>query len=337
MNVIIVDEGFTGALESKLEQAVNKLIEDAKDAGVPMNKLIKLTVFLKTDDENELNEVREELITLNEKYLSKNIPAGTVLSQPPLSGNDVMLEAVFSDDDDIRVERNIFNKHPYVVLASGTKGPRLVISGGLISPGNRDFVFECQRVFDFAEQLLLKEDLDFSHITDQRNYIPEMFDESRYGDEDTVNVGIFDSIRSLYFDPEMFKGKSIPGFTATGTKTGNVTIDFTALAEALPEQEGSEEKNVMPFTGLFTAAQLTDVQERDVEGQARQMINSIAEQTGRENDVTEVTYLRVYLKDGADLPVVKNVIDQNIKAGNIVYLEAPMHDEKMKVYMEAIK
>ena len=337
MDVFVVEEKFSGALEVVLEKSVGKLIKDVKEAGGSLNGIVKLTVFLKTEDKNEITEIKNELAELLKKEFGQNMPAFTVLGQPSLSGNDILLEAVFLDSDSkLKVERNTFNKQSYVVISSGKGSARLIVSGGLTSPGDGDIVFECQRVLDLAEQLLLKEDLDFSHITGQQNYIPLPHAKSRYGNTDTENISIFENIRNLYYDPEMFKGKSMPAFTAVGTKGGNVTVDLTALAESMPGDAAASD-NVMPLTGLFTAGEADGVEGMSVEEQTKAMIESITGKLSLPSGAGKLTYLRVYLKDKNDLPQVKNVISENISAANIVYLEADMHDEHLRVFIEAVR
>jgi hypothetical protein len=337
MNVIVVDEKSSGALETVLEKSVGKLIKDVRDAGGSLNEIVKLTVFLKTDDTNEISALKTELAELLKKEFGQDMPAYTVLGQPSLSGSDILLEAIFLDrGSKLKVDRNTFNKQSYVVISSGKGSSRLIVSGGLSSPGGDDIVFECQRVLDLAEQLLLKEDLDFSGITDQRNYIPMPHAKSRYGNSDTKNISIFENIRNLYYDPEMFKGKSLPAFAAVGIRGGSVTVDLTALAERLPGDAASPDDD-MSLTGLFTAGEIDGAGEMSVEEQAKAMIKSITEKLSLPPDAGGLTYLRVYLKNENDLPLVKNVISKNISAGNIVYLKADMHDENLRVFMEAVR
>ena len=335
MDVFIVDERFSGALESVLEQSVSKLIKDVKEAGSALDEIVKLTVFLKTEDEGEISDMKVELAEMLKKEFGQNIPAFMILSQPSLSGNDILLEAIFVEKGaKIKIERNTFNKHSYVVLYSGKKSPRLIISGGITSPDDGDFVFECQRVLDLAEQLLLKEDLDFSHITNQSNYVPSLFSQSKYGNTNIENIRIFEKIRGLYFSTGMFKGKIMPQFTAVGTKAGNVTVDFTALSEGLPVDTGKSKKEEILLTGLYTAGKAVgDVKGKSVEEQARSMVTSIA----GEISSNEIAYLRVYLKEKTDLATVKKVVGEHINAANIVYLEADMHDDDLRVFMEAVR
>ena len=339
MNVFIVDEGFSGSLESKLEQSVYKFLSEVRDAGVSLKKIFKLNVFLKTDNESELSDIREEFSNLMKKEFSKNMPAYTIVSQPSLSGNDILLEGVSIDEgEEIKIERRIFYKHPYVVLSSGKNDPRMIVSGGISVPGEEDLVFESQRVLDFAEQLLLKEDLDYSHIISQSNYIPSIFTVSKYGNEKLKNIQVYDNVRSLYYSTELFKDGH-PELTATGTNTGDITMDFVALSGKMPSEDGDSGNSSLLSTDMFVNSDIVteELSGMNTEEQTKHVLRSILQKLSVSENGDKISYLRIYLKDKADLPLVKSIIGQNINAVNIVYLEADISNEDMKIYMEAIK
>ena len=338
MNIVVVDEVFSGPLESQLEQSVLKLINDAKETEYSLRNILKLNVYVNARDENELADVKEELDELLKNEFSQYMPAVTLVSQAPVSGNQVLTEGVFLEEDaNYKIERSTFNKHSYVVLSSGKDKPRLVISGGINIPGAENFVFECQRVFDFAEQLLLKEDLDFSNIVYQKNYIPGIFFQSRYGNEEIMNINIFDNIRSLYFSPELFKS-GYPELTATGTITGNVTLEFAAVSKGVPSENGTEgDYPAHLFENIFSYSTLpAGMKRKDIREQTEAMVKDITDRTHFDQIENKKGILRIYLMDRNDLPKVKSVNDKNINAAKIVYLEAGISNDN-RIFMETVK
>ena len=329
MDIFIVDEHFKGTLESQLEQSVSELLRIVKEKGQFVKNILKLNIFLQSDNEEELNVVSEALNSIIKKEFSQNIPSYTLVSQPSLSGNDILLEGLFLEKNaDIKIERNTFYKHPYIVLSSSKDHPRMVLSGGINMPVTGDMTFECQRVFDFAEQLLLKEDMDFSNISGQWNYIPSLMSHSKYGDVETQNTDIFKNIRSLYLSPELFPN-GIPELTVTGTTTGNIIIDFVALSGT--EDPGNITGYGRYFTGSLPAGALQD----DIESQTQKLIRDILEKSKDKDDKVSFSLLRIYLKNKNNLLTVRNIIDENINADNFVYIKADMHDDDIKIHIEA--
>ncbi len=325
MDIYIVDENFKGSLESRLEQSVLKLLKIIKDKEQYVKNILKLNIFLQTDNEEELSDVSGELISVLKKEFSKNIPAYTLVSQPSLSGNNVLIEGFFLEKStDVRIERNTFYQHPYVVLSSGKNKPRMILSGGIKMPDEGDITFECQRVFDFAEQLLLKEDMDFRNITGQWNYVPLILSYSKYGNEETQNISIYNKIRSLYFSPELFPN-GLPELTVTGALAGSITLDFVAISGK------TDVENIYGYGRCLTGVLPEDVKQKNVGSQTEAMINDLKEKAGKGT----LNHLRVYLKNEKDHSTVKNIIDENIHAENIVYIKADMHDDEIKIHMEA--
>ena len=229
MEVIVVNERFNGSLENHVKQALTSLKRDIQEKGYNIKSIIKLNVFIKTDGEVEFFEIKEKIETLISKLFPENIPAYTIISQPPLAGNSILLEGyVLEKKAGLKIERYKLSKHHYVVVSYSKGKRREIYSGGITIDKSRDFISDCQNAFDFAEQLLMKEDMNFGNIVRQWNYIPSILSVNKFENGSLQNYQIFNDIRALYFDPEMFKN-GFPAATGIGANYGSVIIDFIAV------------------------------------------------------------------------------------------------------------
>jgi enamine deaminase RidA (YjgF/YER057c/UK114 family) len=229
MEVIVVDERFNGSLENQVKQALTSLKRDIQEKGYNIKSIIKLNVFIKTDGEVEFFEIKEEIETLISKLFSGNIPAYTIIGQPPVAGNSILLEGyILEKKAGLKIERYKLSKHHYVVVSYSKGKRREIYSGGITIDKSRDFISDCQNAFDFAEQLLMKEDMNFGNIVRQWNYIPSILSVNKFENGSLQNYQIFNDIRALYFDPDMFKN-GFPAATGIGANYGSVIIDFIAV------------------------------------------------------------------------------------------------------------
>jgi len=240
MEIIVVDEQFKGSFENQIEQSLVEFKNILGSKGQKIKSVVKLNVFAKAEGEAEFSEIGEIVTSLINKIFSGAIPAYTIVGQPSLSGNDILIEGYYLNrGKGIKIERYKLSKHPYVVVSYDDGKRRELYSGGVSIGKSRDFIFDCQNAFDFAEQLLMKEDMSFGNIVRQWNYIPSILSINKFEHSSLQNYQIFNDIRALYFSPELFKN-GFPAATGIGSNYGSVTIDFIAVSS-------DDEKLVMPI------------------------------------------------------------------------------------------
>jgi len=240
MDTLIIDKAYSGPTESKLEKSLNALKKNIIEKYSSLNGLIKLNIFLNSRNDAEFFDLREEAVSLIEDIFEGNIPAYTIISEPPLSGNDVLLEGkVMNAGPSVKIERHTFNKHNYVVVSYDEGKRREMYTGGIASSPSDDFIFGCQKVFDFAEQLLMKEDMTFGNVVRQWNYVPQILDMNKMEGRLLQNYQIFNDIRAFFYNPELFRN-GYPAATGIGSGNGSVTIDIIAVMV-------DDEKTVIPL------------------------------------------------------------------------------------------
>ncbi len=385
MDVIVVDEQFVGSLESEVEQSLLALTQNISARGQRIKDVVKLNIFVKVDDGNEFLEIKEEVVSNIKAVFKGSVPAYTIIGQPPLSGNDILVEGyILKEGTDAKIERYKLNKHPYVVVSYNNGKLREVYSGGVSVNKSRDFIFDCQNAFDFVEQLLMKEDMDFGHIVRQWNYIPSILSVNKFEKRSLQNYQIFNDIRALYYNPETFKN-GFPAATDIGASFGSVTIDFIAVysedemavipikspvqqnaysysekvlqGEALSRERGKNpplfergkqvsytDKNYIFISGTASIMGEKTISVGDVKEQTKITIDNIKELTVKKNmdsigvagdDSPLYDYVKVYIKNRDDFNAVKEIVEQQMKVKDIVYVEADICRNNLLVELEA--
>ena len=244
MEIIVVDEKYKGSTETQVELSLIQLKKEIQAKGLKTENLVKLNVFVHAVDDAEFFGIKKDVRHLLEDTFKENIPAFTIIAQQPLSGNEALLEGhVLKTREGTKTERYKLGNHPYVVVSCNDGKRREVYSGGISFDDGSDFILDCQRVFDFAEQLLMKEDMKFGNVIRQWNYIPSILSEKKSGNSILQNYQIFNDIRALHYVPELF-GNGYPAATGIGCNAGNVTIDFIAV-------HSEEETTVLPLRNPF--------------------------------------------------------------------------------------
>jgi len=240
MEIIVVDKRFKGSFENQIEQSLVELKNNLIAKGKKIKSVIKLNVFVKVEGDAEFSEITEIATNFITKIFSGSIPAFTIIGQPPMSGNDVLIEGYYlKNSKGIKIERFKLSKHPYVVLSYNNGKRREMYSGGITINKSRNFIFDCQNAFDFAEQLLMKEEMSFGNVVRQWNYIPSILSVNKFENSLLQNYQIFNDIRALYFIPEYFNN-GYPAATGIGSNYGSVTIDFIAVSN-------EDENSVIPI------------------------------------------------------------------------------------------
>ncbi len=386
MDIIIIEEKFSGSIESQLEQALLELKKRSKEQNIKFKNIVKVNIFLRELGNEDFTEAREKAGELVKSIFKDSVPAFTVICQPPLSGNDILIEGHFLESGkDAKIERREFYKHPYVVVSMDEGKYREMYTGGITTDKGENLIYDTQKSFDFAEQLLMKEDMTFGNVVRQWNYIPSILEFQDMGGTRLQHYQIFNDIRALYFEAGQFKN-GYPAATGIGSSCGSVTIDIIAVdaqenypvtpiknpgqqnaysysekvleGEALSSESGKKpplfergkavstpNENNIYISGTASIKGEKTVAENDVSEQTRITIENIEELTTKDNlkdagvdlngDTHEYKYVRVYVTKKDDLPAVKRVVEEKMKAGTAVYVLADICRNNLLVEIEA--
>ncbi len=191
-----------------------------------VNKTItKLDIHIHSENAdayiNECNILNTEITTT----FKNKIPAVSFISNNPTNNKDVLISCQYYDE---KIQKINFKKilgHHYVTIEH-QNGIEL-ISGG-IHFDEDSHLLSIQRAFDFAEQLLMAEDMNFGHIVRQWDYIPAINEISIYNGSEKSNFEIFNEIKSFFLEESLYKN-GYPSVSDCGIYQGGILIDFMAF------------------------------------------------------------------------------------------------------------
>ncbi len=138
----------------------------------------------------------------------------------------IELTVITRQDDRVVISRDELENIRYTVVNS--PGCRAVYACG-ITPGENaaGTLQQSQDAFKLMKRVLEKENMDFSHILRQWNYIENITGKTGNKGKIKQNYQVFNDIRSLYYGEVDFK-RGYPAATGIGMKCGGVVLGFIA-------------------------------------------------------------------------------------------------------------
>ena len=148
----------------------------------------------------------------------------SVIAQSPADGKKVNVE-VYHCAREATPEFRQFEGFPYCVF--NYKKDKYLVAGGLrMRTGKADLLKQSTESFRLMSAILDRENMDFSNIFRQWNYIESITDSV----ECSQRYQIFNDVRSTFYNEAVFKN-GYPAATGIGMNTGGIIIDFLASAQ----------------------------------------------------------------------------------------------------------
>lgn len=183
---------------------------------------LRCTFFIQANNNNAYLEKKELILSS-----SKNIfyyPA--IIGQAPIHGK-MALECVIIDkyEHDFNIYLKTFREHPYIMLEHN--GNKKIFASGISASLNASIKDQSVKAFTLAEGILANENMDFSDIIRQWNYIEDITKTVLIQDQIFQHYQLFNDVRSLYYQKAHFKN-GYPAATGIGMNTGGIILDIIA-------------------------------------------------------------------------------------------------------------
>ncbi len=190
------------------------------------NKTVtKLEIHIHSDNTDSFREECKLLNVIIKESFKNKIPATTFISNNPANNEDVLISCQYYSDQNEKINFKKILDHHYVTIEH--KNGVELISGGIHFNEN-SILLNMQRAFDFAEQLLMAEDMNFGHIIRQWDYIPAINENSDYDGTLKNNLEIFNEVKSFFLEESLYKN-GYPSVSDNGVYLGGIVIDFMAF------------------------------------------------------------------------------------------------------------
>ena len=186
-------------------------------------RVIKLNIFTDLNDIKSYNQLKNEITGSLSEAFSGQVPAFSLILQPPEDPWKTAVEALLLNVDNEIVSSRYFGTIPYVVVESGTVKEVYAAGLGTVSEqnGTRD---AGTMAFNQMISILGLEKMSMNDVVRQWNYIGEILSI----DNQYQNYQIFNEVRSEFYTAHRTL-KSFPAATGIGMRLGGVIMDFNAV------------------------------------------------------------------------------------------------------------
>ena len=227
-------EGKT--FEERVKKTLHSLIAKNND-----NHIVKLDIYVNSTDLVQFKEEYECFADIIQTEFKNKIPAHSIIYQPLLGNDEFVILAQMYEQSTVEVQYKTLLKHAYVTVKTENS---FELFSGAIAFNEDSLLFSTQRCFDFAEQILMAEDLNFGHIYRQYNYIPNVSGASDYDRNKRANLNIFNEVKDLFFEEPLFiNGK--PLVSNLNNCDSALVIDFNAFQQENMDQQVGFNENLL--------------------------------------------------------------------------------------------
>jgi enamine deaminase RidA (YjgF/YER057c/UK114 family) len=194
------------------------------------NYLISLIFFINSDKDSFF-DVRNYIIKRAKKTFS-NIPAISIIGQPPADGSNILLEAEFVENKEIGTLIS------YLQIKDGIYCTKIENSNsieyyffGLTISNERDSLTDQVKVaFEILDNALISFGLGMDNIVRQWNYVEDIVGFTPIENGLKQNYQVLNNIRHEYYSKYEFS-KGFPAATGIGMSSGGFVLDCIAVME----------------------------------------------------------------------------------------------------------
>jgi enamine deaminase RidA (YjgF/YER057c/UK114 family) len=187
------------------------------------------TFFISAETREQYEEragsIRQQLL----KTCGTDLPATSIVAQPPAGDLDVVLELICTRS--VEEKKVTYKTHEginYTVIEY--QGYKTVHGAGLMGLVGDSISEASTRAFELAKGILVKEGLSIRNIIRQWNYI-ENIAAVDYVKHPSQNYQDFNDVRARYYGEVSFD-QGYPAATGIGQETGGVIIGFIAVSDS---------------------------------------------------------------------------------------------------------
>lgn len=218
----------SSSLKEQLDECLLSIEKFLADNRLETRDILKQTIFLKSADNNDFYNQKRELSTLLRDYYKSFYPPTGFVGQPPVGNALIAFElmVIARRDDKVVISRKELDGIRYTIV--NYPGRREVYAAGITAGENAAGTLEQSNdAFGLMKRVLEKENMDFTNILRQWNYIENITGETENKDKTRQNYQVFNDIRSLYYGEVEFK-RGYPAATGIGMDCGGVVLEFIA-------------------------------------------------------------------------------------------------------------
>ncbi len=216
------------SLKEQLDECLFSIKKSLAARRLEARDVLKQTVFLNTADNNDFIVLKKKLSGGLKGFYKSFYPPTGFVGQPPSGGALMAVELVVMTrrDGGVVISRKDLDDIRYITV--NYPGRREIYAAGITSGEISAGVLEQSKdAFRLMKRILENENMDFSHIVRQWNYIENITGKTDFKDGTRQNYQVFNDIRSLNYGEVDFK-RGYPAATGIGMDRGGVVLEFIA-------------------------------------------------------------------------------------------------------------
>jgi len=212
-----------GTLSDQLTNCYQQLAEYSVSEGYTKQSILKQTIFISVSDNSEYYQSKQNLLVCAMGFFEK-LPPTSILAQAP-ANTSLVLEVVLVAG---LQSNEIFHRHndesSWIIFERGET--KILVAAGLCNTVEQSNILQqSNEVFRQLHQILMEENMEFSDIVRQWNYIEQI---TKNGDSNSQHYQIFNDVRSKFYQLSKFKN-GFPAATGIGIDWGGIIIDIIAI------------------------------------------------------------------------------------------------------------
>lgn len=226
---VYIKPGKGTSLQEQLNDCLSSIEKTLETNHCKFQNILKQTVFLNASGHHDFYEKKEQLIAAFIRFYKTAFPPTAVVGQPPEEKNILTIELLLMENGEkgIEILRKDLGDSRYTVV----KGPdfKKVYASGLTPAEPEGNILEQSRTsFEQMKDILENENMNFSQVVRQWNYIENITGAALVDDGLKQNYQVFNDVRSLYYDTAEFI-HGYPAATGIGMNHGGVVLEFIAV------------------------------------------------------------------------------------------------------------
>lgn len=218
----------SSSLKEQLEECLLSIEKSLAANRLENRDILKQTIFLKGADNSDFYSKKRELSSLLKDFYQSSYPPTGFVGQPPVAGALIAFElmVIARRDDKVIISREELEGLRYTTV--NYPDCRMVYAVGITAGENAAGTLDQSNdAFGLMKRVLQKENMNFTNIVRQWNYIENINGKIVNKDKTRQNYQVFNDIRSLYYGEVDFK-RGYPAATGIGMDCGGVVLEFIA-------------------------------------------------------------------------------------------------------------
>ncbi len=212
-------------LVEHLSDCYKQLTENSNDFECIKSSIVKQTIFISIENNDEYIQIKQKLLICATDFFGFT-PSISIIPQAPENG---LLALELTKINGLLPSNIIYrqnNNNSWLIIKKGEL-KMLFASGFSNVVENSDVLSQSIQAFKQLEEILIAEEMEFSDIVRQWNYIEKITKNYHHNGTTSQHYQIFNDVRSKYYEKATFS-HGYPAATGIGMDFGGIIIDILA-------------------------------------------------------------------------------------------------------------